>query len=74
MSFIFSLIVLIIFYLLEKRLAKFQIFSIALSGILTLLAYYLNEEIFVKIKPTIYNGLFSSVLLIGLLFKKVFST
>ncbi len=70
MSFIFSLIVLIIFYLLEKRLAKFQIFSIALSGILTLLAYYFNEEIFVKIKPTIYNGLFSSVLLIGLLFKK----
>ena len=69
-SFIFCLIVLIFFFLLEKRIAKFQIFSIGLSGILTLLAYYFNEEIFVKIKPTIYNGLFSIVLLVGLIFKK----
>ena len=32
-SSLFSLIVLITFYFVEKRIAKFQIFSITLSGI-----------------------------------------
>ena len=54
-SFILSLIVLIIFYVMEKRIAKFQIFSITLSGFLTTLAFYFNEEVFIKVKPTIYN-------------------
>ena len=69
-SSLFSLIVLITFYFVEKRIAKFQIFSITLSGLLSILAFLYNEEIFVKIKPSIYNGLFSLVLLGGLLYKK----
>ena len=69
-SSLFSLIVLITFYFFEKRIAKFQIFSITLSGLLSILAFLYNEEIFVKIKPSIYNGLFSIVLLGGLLYKK----
>ena len=70
LSSLFSLIVLITFYFIEKRIAKFQIFSITLSGLLSILAFLYNEEIFVKIKPSIYNGLFSAVLLGGLLYKK----
>ncbi len=69
-SFFSSLIVLIFFFSLEKRIAKFQIFSIILSGILSIVAYLLNEEIFIKIKPTIFNGLFAIALLTGLVFKK----
>ena len=69
-SSLFSLIVLITFYFVEKRIAKFQIFSITLSGLLSILGFLYNDEIFVKIKPSIYNGLFSAVLLGGLLYKK----
>ena len=65
-----SVIVMFAFYLHEKRVAKFQIFSILMSGVFSLIAYYLNEENFVKIQPTIFNGLFSFVLLGGLLHGK----
>ncbi len=69
-SSLFSFLVLVTFYLIEKRIAKFQIFSIVLSGLLSALAFIYNEEIFVKIKPSIYNGLFSLVLLGGFLYRK----
>ena len=65
-----SIITMFAFYLYEKRVAKFQIFSILMSGVFSLIAYCLNEENFVKIQPTIFNGLFSFVLLVGLLHGK----
>ena len=37
-SSLFSFLVLIIFYFIEKRIAKFQIFSIVLSGLLSVIA------------------------------------
>ena len=37
-----SIITMFTFYLYEKRLAKFQIFSILMSGVFSLIAYYLN--------------------------------
>lgn len=69
-SIITSIIVIITFYILEKRFSNFQIFSISLSILLTLIAYFLNDENFIKIQPTVFNGFFSSVLLIGLFYKK----
>jgi len=69
-SLILSVLVIITFYFIEKRISKFQIFGICMSGLLTIFAYLFNDEIFVKIKPTIFNGFFSSVLLIGILNKK----
>ena len=36
------------------------------------LTIYMNNEIFIKIKPTVVNILFASILLIGLAFKKNF--
>ena len=69
-SLILSLLVIITFYFIEKRISKFQIFGICMSGLITIFAYLFNDEIFVKIKPTIFNGFFSAVLLIGILNKK----
>ncbi len=65
-----SIIIMFVFYIIEKRVANFQIFSIFMSGVFSTIAFYLNEEFFVKIQPTIFNGLFSFVLLGGLLHGK----
>ena len=69
-SLILSVLVIITFYFIEKRISKFQLFGICMSGLITIFAYLFNDEIFVKIKPTIFNGFFSAVLLIGILNKK----
>jgi intracellular septation protein len=69
-SLILSVLVIITFYFIEKRISKFQIFGICMSSLITIFAYLFNDEIFVKIKPTIFNGFFSAVLLIGILNKK----
>ena len=49
---------------------RFQIFSISMSTLLTSAAYLLDNENFIKIQPTIFNGFFSFVLLIGLIYKQ----
>ena len=69
-SLILSLVVIITFYILEKRVSKFQIFSISMSTLLTSAAYLLDNENFIKIQPTIFNGFFSFVLIIGLIYKQ----
>ena len=51
-SLILGLMVMLVFYVIEKRISKFQIFE------------------FVKIQPTIFNGFFSTVLLLGIIYKK----
>ena len=69
-SLILSLMVILTFYLYEKRVSKFQIFSIFMSALLTSAAYLLDNENFIKIQPTIITGFFSFVLLAGLLYKQ----
>ena len=69
-SLILSLLVIVTFYIMEKRVSKFQIFSITMSALLTTGAYSLDNENFIKIQPTIFNGFFCFVLLTGLLYKK----
>lgn len=69
-SLILSLMVILTFYLYEKRVSKFQIFSIFMSALLTSAAYLLDNENFIKIQPTLFNGFFSFVLLAGLLYKQ----
>jgi intracellular septation protein len=41
-----------------------------MSALFTLFAYMFDDNQFVKIQPTIFNGFFSSVLLIGIINKK----
>ena len=48
-SLILSLFVIITFYLIERRISKFQIFAIFMSGLITMFAYLFNDETFVKI-------------------------
>lgn len=50
-----------------RRLAKFALFSLVMSSGLTFAALYFNAAIFIKIQPTVFNGIFASVLLGGLL-------
>ena len=69
-SLILGVIVMLTFYVIEKRISKFQIFGISMSALFTFFAYSFNDEEFVKIQPTIFNGFFSAVLLIGILKKK----
>ena len=41
-----------------------------MSAIFTLFAYWFDDDQFVKIQPTIFNGFFSFVLLLGIINKK----
>lgn len=52
------------------RIAKFALFSLIMSSGLTFAALFFNAAIFIKIQPTIFNGLFAAALLGGLLFGK----
>ena len=54
-------------WLRERRLAAFPLFSLAMSAAFTVAAWVLEDGIFIKIQPTIFNGLFSLVLLGGLM-------
>ena len=54
-------------WLRERRLATFPLFSLAMSAAFTAAAWVLGDGMFIKIQPTIFNGMFSVVLLGGLL-------
>ena len=69
-SLILGLMVMLVFYVIEKRISKFQIFGISMSALFTFFAYFFNDDEFVKIQPTIFNGFFSAVLLFGIFYKK----
>jgi intracellular septation protein len=67
-----TIISLIATYIMLKNLPVMPLvsgFFIIIMGGLTI---YLNDDTFIKIKPTIVNMLFGTVLLIGLKFNKVF--
>lgn len=49
----------------EGRLALFPAYSVGLAAIFTLLALVMEAEVFIKIQPTVFNGMFSLVLLAG---------
>lgn len=49
----------------EQRLAVFPLFSVSLSVLLTLAALVMAEETFIKIQPSLFNGMFALVLLGG---------
>ncbi len=67
-----TLISLVTMYILMRKLPMMPLISgffvVTLGG----LTLYLNDETFIKIKPTLVNTLFGSILLIGLKFKKIF--
>lgn len=61
---------LIVSYSLTRRLPVMPLVSGVVVLIFGALTLWLHDELFIKLKPTIINTLFGSILLIGLLFGK----
>ena len=53
-----------------RYVTPFPLFSLVLSAGLTAAAVLFDAAIFIKIQPTIFNGIFATVLLGGLLLKR----
>ena len=53
-----------------RHVAPFPLFSLLLSAGFTAAAVLFDAAIFIKIQPTIFNGLFAAVLLGGLVMKR----
>ena len=62
-----SAFMLLYFWLVERRVAKFVVFSTLFSGVLTATAILASEKILIKIQPTISSLVMAGVLLGGLL-------
>ena len=58
-------LVLAIAWLRERRMAAFPLFSLVMSAVFTMAAWWGGDGFFIKIQPTIFNGLFAAVLLGG---------
>ena len=58
-------LVLAIAWTRERRMAAFPLFSLAMSAAFTAVAWWGGDGFFIKIQPTIFNGLFAAVLLGG---------
>ena len=63
---------LIVGYALTGKLAKFPLYSGILITIMGGLTLYLQNDVFVKMKPTVANLIFAAILGGGLLTKRVF--
>ena len=66
------LLALLLSYLMEKRLSPMPIFTAVLVVIFGGLTLYLRNDVFIKMKPTVLYGFFGLVLLVGLLFNRLF--
>lgn len=65
-----TIFALIISYFLTKKIPMIALFSAAILTIFGSLTVFLNDETFIKIKPTIINSIFASILLYGFFTKK----
>ena len=63
-----AIIILIYAYFREGRIARFALFSVALSGLFTVAAWLAGESLFIKIQPTLFNLAFAAALLGGRLY------
>lgn len=59
-----------IYYTFSRRVPMMPLITAITVGIFGGLTLWLQDETFIKIKPTIIEGLFSAILLGGLLFKR----
>lgn len=53
-------------YWAEGRVALFPLYAVGMAALFTALALIMDAAIFIKIQPTVFNGLFGLVLLGGL--------
>lgn len=67
---VFTLLSLAITYIIEKRIAVMPLVSAIAVTVFGSLTLILHDELFIKMKPTIVNLLFASILLVGAYMKK----
>jgi intracellular septation protein len=67
-----TILVLIYTYFVTGKIAKVPLASAILVGVFGGLTIYLQDETFIKVKVTLINGMFSVILLGGLVFGKAF--
>ena len=60
-----TVICLAVIYAVERKLALAPLITGVTVAVFGLLTLWLNDERFIKIKPTLINALFASILLIG---------
>ena len=65
-----TLIALIISYVFERRVAMMPLITAVIVGVFGGLTLWLQDDTFIKMKPTIVQLIFGAVLLGGLAFKK----
>lgn len=49
----------------EGRWAYFALFSVLLQAVFTIAALIMSDSLFIKIQPTLFNGIFGVILLVG---------
>ncbi len=67
-----TLVALAINYALTRHISKMLLFTAVLVAIFGSLTLYLHNDLFIKIKVTLLNGLFGAILLGGLWFDRLF--
>ena len=67
-----TIITVIISYLLTRKIAKVALFSAGILGFFGGLTILLQDDIFIKLKPTIINLIFATILFVGHYYKKPF--
>ena len=65
-----TVIALGIYYIFSRRVPMMPLVTAVIVGIFGGLTLWLQDETFIKIKPTIVEGMFSAILLVGLMFKR----
>lgn len=67
---VLTLIALAVVYATERKIALMPLISGVAVGILGSLTIFLHDDYYIKIKPTVVNGMFALVLLGGVYFRK----
>jgi intracellular septation protein len=67
-----TFLTLILSYLVNKTIPQVALFSAIILAIFGFLTVFLQDEIFIKTKPTIINSIFALILFYGYLVKKPF--
>lgn len=63
---------LIVSYIVERRVPMMPLITAGIVGIFGGLTLWLQDEAFIKMKPTIIQGIFGTVLIAGLLANRLF--
>jgi intracellular septation protein len=67
-----TVVALVLSYAVERRIPMMPLITAGIVGVFGGLTIWLQDETFIKMKPTIIQAIFGTVLIIGLLMKRLF--